>query len=295
MLPVICVSNKTIATAYEDALIQLKMKGIEAKTQYDKPGDPPSICATANITIEYPLEDPMIHKAFPGGIEDLREYVYELDGLKDDWVKIRNDKKDTRWEYTYHERFANWGTWMDMVQTMDGGVAKRRISPSYMDKPLRVNQIDLVLNKLKNDPFTRQAQMITYIPFLDKDAYDPPCLQRIWFYITERKYRYLNVNISFRSNDAWGAFFMNCFGLTMFIKENFLDKLEGVKMGRINWQADNFHIYGKDRKDFEERFIRRIWNSTIEDRTYFFYSPEIQEIWKESEKTILKRISEYNK
>jgi len=29
----------------------------------------------------------MIHKAFPGGIDDLKEYVMELKGFKDDWVK----------------------------------------------------------------------------------------------------------------------------------------------------------------------------------------------------------------
>ena len=66
------------------------------KTQYDKPGDPLSIDCTLNLTIEEPETDPVIHMAFPGGIDDLKEYVLELKGHKDHWVKNINDEKDTR-------------------------------------------------------------------------------------------------------------------------------------------------------------------------------------------------------
>ena len=103
-IPVLCVQEKTIALAYEKALLALMASGIPMKTQYDKPGDPPSLDATLDLTVFEPWTDPMIHKAFPGGIEDLREYVMELEGAKDHWVKNMNDVSDTRWEYTYHGR-----------------------------------------------------------------------------------------------------------------------------------------------------------------------------------------------
>ena len=202
-IPVIIASGKTIAAAYEDALIKLKINGVEIKTQYDKPDGMPSIDATANITIEEPLTDPMIHKAFPGGIEDLREYVYELNGLKDSWVKARNNEKDTRWEYTYHERLADWGSWCEnILNVSDKKIMKVKIHPKCGDKILSVNQVEEVIKKLLKDPFTRQAQMITWVPYLDINAYDSPCLQRIWFRITESENNwYLNTNISFRSKD----------------------------------------------------------------------------------------------
>jgi thymidylate synthase len=243
----------------------------------------------------------MIHKAFPGGIEDLREYVYELNGLKDDWVKCRSNKKDTKWEYTYHERLAHWGTWMDYVTWVnEGTLEKTRIVPLYGTEILSVNQIELVIEKLVKDPFTRQAQMITWVPYLDKNVYDPPCLQRIWFRIIEgiSGEWYLNTNISFRSNDAYNAFMMNCFGLTMFIKENILDVLASrtgkkIFMGRINWQADSFHIYGKDIKDFDNRFMKGIMNTSFENRTMNFWSKNIQDYYREAEKEILEKIKNF--
>ena len=86
-IPVLHVKGRTLAESYEKALIELYHNGCRFKTQYDKPEDPKSIDATMNITIEEPLTDPMIHKAFCGGISDLREYVFELMGYKDQWIK----------------------------------------------------------------------------------------------------------------------------------------------------------------------------------------------------------------
>ncbi len=82
-IPVLHVEADTLAMAYEKALIALYKHGVDFATQYDKPGDPPSLDATMNITVLDPLADPMIHKAFPGGIGDLREYVMEVKGAKD--------------------------------------------------------------------------------------------------------------------------------------------------------------------------------------------------------------------
>ena len=82
-IPVLSVTGPSLARAYEAALVRLYQEGTRFKTQYDKPGDPLSIDCTMNITILDPESDPMIHHAFPGGIEDLKEYVLELKGFKD--------------------------------------------------------------------------------------------------------------------------------------------------------------------------------------------------------------------
>ena len=119
----------------------------------DKPGDPESIDCTMNITILEPEADPMIHKAFPGGIDDLREYVLELKGFKDSWVKNMNDPDDTRWEYTYHGRLANYGSWKELRDPADKN--------SSYDVGFSVDQIQHVIKKLSDQPFSRQAQMIS--------------------------------------------------------------------------------------------------------------------------------------
>ena len=104
-IPILHVEGDCIARAWEESLIELHRKGCVIQTQYDKPGDPPSKDATMIISIADPLAEPMIHKDFPGGPEDLQEYVMEVcDGIKDHLVRDRNDPEDTRWEYTYHQR-----------------------------------------------------------------------------------------------------------------------------------------------------------------------------------------------
>jgi len=303
-IPVLHARGKSLAEAYENALIELYKNGGRMSTQYDKPGDPQSIDATMNITIEEPLSDPMIHKAFPGGFADLREYVYELEGLKDSWTKVINDKEDTRWEYTYHQRLAKYGQWKERVQMKDCSCWKdnkdccHKGIDGVVVSGREINQIDYVVNKLVKQPFTRQAQMITWMPNLDLDCYDPPCLQSMWFRITEdNSKRYLNTNIRFRSNDAWGAYFMNSFGFTQFIKSNIMEPIakksgKDLTMGRINWQADSWHIYGKDIQQAKERLFDRIDATAFVERVYNFNDPDIQEMYHECEADIMKKIQD---
>ena len=42
---------------------------------------------------------------------------------------------------------------------------------------------DPQIQKLVDQPFTRQAQMITWMPNHDLQVYDPPCLQSLWYRI----------------------------------------------------------------------------------------------------------------
>jgi thymidylate synthase len=290
-IPVLHVEGRSIAEAYEKALVSLYNNGIRMQTQYDREDDPPSIDATMNITIEQPWSDPMIHKAFPGGIEDLHEYVLELSGAKDHWMKSMNDPEDTRWEYTYHWRLKNYGTWKER---------REREKEQEICGPFRVDQIDRLIEKLSTEPFTRQAQMITWMPWVDPECYDPPCLQSLLYRIVEddEGVWWLNCNIRFRSNDAWGANFMNMFGFVQFNKDMVAGPLSGkagkkVEMGRLNWHADSYHIYGKDIEDFEKRLLARL-DKPFESRVFNFFDPAIQEIYTEAEPRIWKKIEEYD-
>ena len=69
-IPVLHVCETSLAAAYEKALITLYENGVRFQTQYDKAGDPQSLDCTMNLTVLDPFSEPMIHKAFPGGIED---------------------------------------------------------------------------------------------------------------------------------------------------------------------------------------------------------------------------------
>ena len=289
-IPVISVSGRSLAIAFEAALVNLYEKGIRFKTQYDKPGDPESIDCTMNITIKEPESEPMIHMAFPAGIEQLKEYEMELLGMKDHWIKNMNDPEDTRWEYTYHGRLDKYGSWQE--KTQQGQITAG---------PFKIDQIDAVIKKLSALPFTRQAQMITWMPNIDLDCFDPPCLQSLWYRILEdeKGVYWLNSNIRFRSNDAWNASFMNMFGFIQFNRKIIaagINKLTGkeVQLGRMNWQADSYHIYGRDIEQAREMLFNRISDMSLEERTYNFSDDFIQEMYNSAEASILQKIREYD-
>lgn len=289
-IPVLHAQGHSLAEAYERALCALYEHGIRFPTQYDKPGDPLSMDATMNITIDDPWADPMIHKAFPGGFADLREYVYELEGRKDSWVKNINDPDDTRWEYTYHGRLQRYGSWKE-----------KQVGKGGWTGHFEVDQVEHVIAKLVAQPFTRQAQMITWMPNLDLDCYDPPCLQSLWYRLLEDEegVSWLNCNVRLRSNDAWGANFMNMFGFIQFNRQVIADAVQErsgrkVELGRLNWQADSFHIYGKDLAHAEALLFNRLASSPFEDRVYCFHDAMIQEMYHEEEAKILAKIDEMN-
>jgi len=289
-IPVLSVSGRTLAEAYEKALVELYRNGTRLKTQYDQPDDPPSIDSTMDITILEPLADPMIHKAFPGGIEDLKEYTMELMGAKDHWVKNINDPNDTRWEYTYHGRLAAYGAWRECV---DG--------KSQQAGFFSINQIDTVVDKLVEQPYTRQAQMITWMPNLDNACFDPPCLQSLWYRIMEDEEGiwWLNCNVRFRSNDAWGASFMNMFGLIHFSKEVIAAGVvrktgRTVNLGRMNWHADSYHIYGRDIESAQRMLFDRLDKTSFNTRTFNFHDESIQEIFNSAESMVREKIKNYD-
>lgn len=264
-VPVLSVEGRGIAEAWEKSLILLNEKGCDIKTMYDKPDDPPSKDATMMITVEDPLAEPMIHKDFPGGLEDLQEYVMEVvDGIKNHLVRDPDDPGDTRWEYTYNERLFKYRV---------PGIA----GP--------FDQIEAIAEKLAKTPYSRRAQAITWKVWEDNECYDPACLQSIWCRITEEDgVPYLSSNIRFRSNDAYKAAFMNMFALVQLqagIAAR-ISELSGreVKLGRYVHIADSYHIYGSYFREFEERFLGGLRRRDFEGRTFRY--EDVKEIMEMS-------------
>jgi thymidylate synthase len=250
-IPVLTAEGNCIAQAWENALLALYRSGCDIKTQYDKPDDPPSKDATMIVTVHEPLGEPMIHRDFPGGFEELEEYVMEVcEGIKDHLVRDPNDPADTRWEYTYHERLF-----------------------AYQAPTLPpIDQIELLCQQLADAPHTRRAQAITWKVWEDQSCYDPACLQSIWCRIIEQDGQpRLSMNIRFRSNDAYKAAFMNMFALVRLqslIAKRVSELCDHeILLGRYCHIADSFHIYGSNLTEFEKRFLGAVEKRTFEERT----------------------------
>lgn len=250
-IPVLHVDGDSIARAWENSLVALYEKGCDLTTQYDKPDDPPSKDATMLITVVDPLCEPMIHKDFPGGLEDLQEYVMEVcEGIKDHLVRDPTNPADQRWEYTYHQRLFAY---------------------SVPTRPL-IDQIEGMCRKLAETPYTRRAQAVTWKVWEDNECYDPACLQSLWCRITEEGGEpALSMNVRFRSNDAYKAAFMNIFALVEMQRRMAarISELSGraVRVGRYCHLADSYHLYGSYFREFETRFLRALEKRTFELRT----------------------------
>ncbi|MBD3308124.1 hypothetical protein GF339_16900 [candidate division KSB3 bacterium] len=250
-IPVLHVEADCIARAWEESLISLYKQGCDLKTQYDKPDDPPSKDATMILTITDPLKEPMIHRDFPGGLEDLQEYVMEVvEGIKDHLVRDPQDPEDTRWEYTYHQRLFAY------------------------DVPTKgaFDQIEMLCQQLAETPYTRRAQAITWKVWEDTTCYDPACMQSIWARLTpDGDASLLNMNVRFRSNDAYKAAFMNIFALVQlqkFLAKRIADTSgKTVRVGRYCHMADSYHLYGSYFEEFEKRFLNLLQKRSFERRT----------------------------
>ena len=245
-IPVLKVEADTLPEAWEKSVIETWEKGLDIKTEYDKPGDPPSKDCTMIMVVSNPMMEPRIHRAFPGGLEDLEVYTQEVvDGIHDHWIKPEEGK----WTYTYHKRLFG-----------------------YEIEGETVDQIGYLINKLSSVPFSRRAQAITWNPKLDPPTDDPPCLQRLFFRIVESGERlYLNMNTHWRSRDAYKAAFMNIFALTALqamIADGISKKLgKKVEVGRYVDIADSFHIYGAYAEEFKN-FLNIVKSRTFEQRTW---------------------------
>ena len=270
-IPVLHVEADCIARAWELSLIELHQKGCDVKTEYDKPEDPPSKDATMFITIADPLQEPMIHKDFPGGPVELQEYVMEVcDGIKDHLVRNPDDPKDTRWEYTYHQRLFKYEV------------------PSL--RPF--DQIELLCQKLAKTPHTRRAQAITWKVWEDNECYDPACMQSIWCRLLEQNGELvLSMNVRFRSNDAYKAAFMNIFALVQLQRRiaGRITELNGrpVAVGRYVHAADSYHIYGSYFREFEGRFLGALEKRSFEQRTLRY--ADLRDMMEEAKPMILEK------
>ena len=270
-IPVLTAEGDCIARAWENALVLLHRAGCDIKTQYDKPDDPPSKDATMIVTVHQPLAEPMIHRDFPGGFEELEEYVMEVcEGIKDHCVRDPNDPTDTRWEYTYHQRLF--------------GYEVPTLAPT--------DQIEHVCRQLADTPYTRRAQAVTWKVWEDNSCYDPACLQSVWCrIIREGERRLLNMNVRFRSNDAYKAAFMNMFALTR-LQSRIAARIaelsgEPVELGRYCHMADSFHIYGSNLREFEARFLGAIQKRTFEQRTMRY--EDVREMMESARPAILEK------
>jgi len=297
----IYIKEETLPEAWEKAVIKTWEIGDSFPTQYDKPNDPNSRDVACLIHITDPTKEPCIHRAFPGGLDDLEKYRSEvLYGVHDHWV----DPKAGKWEYTYHQRLFEYDVLVKNDQNLIDGVIPLK-GACHLEF---INQIKRCIEMLKECPYTRRAQAVTWKAWEDLGIHDPACLQRLWFrgeeslprealkkidylhgmkdaactcgdydmvrpYVRQiidikdntPKVPMLNMNVHIRSNDGFKAAFMNFYA---FIElQKMVAKETGMEVGSYIHMADSFHIYGSYFDEFKG-FLDNLKNREFKDRVW---------------------------
>ncbi|MFV2067782.1 MAG: hypothetical protein ACC645_12480 [Pirellulales bacterium] len=101
----------------------------------------------------------------------------------------------------------------------------------------------------------------------------------------------LNMNVRFRSNDAYKAAFMNIFALVQ-LQRRIAQRIEAltgvaVRLGRYCHLADSYHIYGSNLQEFEGRFLNALEKRTFEGRTMRY--ADVRDIMEEARPGILEK------
>lgn len=258
-IPTLHVTGANLPEAWEAAVLAVYDNGVEVSTEYDKPGDLPSLDASVVVEVTDPLSEPRIHKNFPGGPAELEVYRQEVvDGIHDHWIK----PKEGKWTYTYHQRLFAYRPLIDVMHAED--------SPEFPT----VNQMNYIIEKLSQVPYSRRAQAITWIPNCDPATDDPPCLQRIWCrMLPDGAGGYtFNMNTHWRSRDLYKAWFMNVFAITD-LMARMAAQLQGkmgvqVACGRYVDMVDSLHIYGSYRDEDFEAEVAKMRATPYTDRAW---------------------------
>jgi thymidylate synthase len=268
--PTIFVSENNIPSAIYAAMRQVLTRGREIRTQYDRKDpegnyvDPPSLDVSSAIEIINPYAQPRFPKS---SCVEIGKYIAETCwGVKDHLVLDQEElmKKlakgefdegaETHWPYTYHQRLYAY--------------------PASNGK--QINQVERMLRRLAEEPITRRATAITFVPEIDQFIKgDLPCLQRIALRCTEDKSErlYLHMNTHWRSRDLFNAAADNIIAMTFWQREwaDELSRMLGrdVLVGRYKDFADSLHIYGQVLRSMDvERMVDK-WNGLPEEEKGF--------------------------
>ena len=288
--PLIFVSERNIPSAIYAAMRQVLARGRQIRTQYDRKDpegeyiDPPSLDVTSAIEILNPYAQPRFPKS---SCVEIGKYIAETCwGVKDHLVLDQeelmeklakgdfDERTETHWPYTYHQRLYAY--------------------PASNGK--KVNQVQKMLDRLAEEPITRRATAITFVPEIDQFIKgDLPCLQRIALRCTEdgQGRLYLHMNTHWRSRDLFNAAADNIIAMTFWQREwaAELSQMMGrdVLVGRYKDFADSLHIYGQVLRSMDVEKMVGKWNAlpeeekgyTSEDARDLLVMPDLEKLLAE--------------
>lgn len=153
------------------------------------------------------------------------EYPKEIrDKMLEEYGNTLLTSENKGFSYTYGERLRNWNGLVD--------------------------QVDAIIKRINNNRNTRRAIATTWIPTIDFNTEEVPCMMLVDFKLRDR----LELTAVFRSHDFYGAYPYNLYALSKLL-EYVSDKTNAEK-GGITMLSISAHIYLNDLKNVEAILYR---------------------------------------
>jgi thymidylate synthase (methanogen type) len=189
----------------------------------------------------------------PFSLEDTIHVNYDLEILDKNFVKnhqklihagkIEKVRDTAKWKLKNLVEF-------ELERSLSEQIGIDKIPIGIINFP-KLNQIEYIIQKLKDKPYSRRAQAITWRPLVDPFHVDPPCLQRIYMRIKEDK---LIMQTTWRSRDLFRAWEANVNGMIR-IQKYVADQLK-VEVGHYLDFSNSLHIYGNTISEVKDMLLR---------------------------------------
>lgn len=236
-----CMADTYLIGSIQSGYIEEIMEGINDHLIHD-----------SGVSFPYSYHDRIFNYA-PYSLEDSIHTNYDLETVNNEVVKsheklLKAEKISSSTDSTIW-KLSN-GIEFDLDKTISEQIAFDKVPIAALLFP-RINQIDYIIQKLKETPYSRRAQAITWRPLVDPYHEDPPCLQRIFMRIKEGK---LLMQTTWRSRDLFRAWEANVNGMIR-IQKSIADKLD-VEVGHYLDFSNSLHIYGSTISEVKDMFQR---------------------------------------
>lgn len=155
------------------------------------------------------------------------------------WILSGNGRVD--WISYFNSQIVNWS---DGKEEFHGAYGTRiRKWPCYWASYASIDQIACAVNKLRKDPFSRQAVISLWDPdrdnpFKGKESKDYPCNNVIYYSLRDE---ILDQTVVIRSNDViWGTPYN---AIQFSHLHALVAGMLGARMGRLTYVIQNLHYY----------------------------------------------------
>ncbi len=116
-----------------------------------------------------------------------------------------------------------------------------------------LDQIQVLIDKLKSSVVSRRAVAVTVIPEVDLFDTSPPCLNHVQVIVDDR----VHLIALFRSQDIFKAGISNAFGLLHL--QGFIAKELGYPMGTLTIHSNSAHLYEEDFENARQLVACKLW------------------------------------